>query len=320
MRAFQTIVINSCMELVRQPVYLMLLVGSSLFMIILASVPYFGLGDDPTLVKNSVLAMTFMTGLFGGIVGSSLSISKEVSTGTALAVMAKPVKKWIFVLGKYVGLSGALFLLAYSNMIASLTASRMAYDAYSGVDWNAFLIFTLFIAVALILAGVRNYVFRKPFLQEAAMYSVISMSCAFLIIWKMTDHKVSLSDYAQVDWRLFPSILLIYFAILVLAAIAVVCSTRLDFLLTLGICYGLFLLGLMSDYFFGQASSDGLLVSKILYTLIPNWQLYWMADAIQQGQSIPVTYIFRAFLQMLCSVGWLLILAVVLFEDRELTS
>lgn len=320
MRTFQTIVINSCMELVRQPVYLMLLLGSSLFMIVLASVPYFGLGDDPTLVKNSVLALTFMTGLFGGIVGSSLSISKEVATGTALAVMAKPVRRWTFVLGKYVGLSGALFLLAYANLISSLTASRMAYDAYSGVDWNAFFIFTSFIGVALIVAGVRNYVFRKPFLQEAVFYSVVSISLAFLVIWKMTNHKVSLSDYAQVDWRLFPSVVLIYFAILVLAAIAVVCSTRFEFLPTLGICYGVFLLGLMSDYFFGLPASEGALVSKVLYTIIPNWQLYWMADAIQQGQSIPVDYIFRAFIQMVCSVGWLLIIAVILFEDRELTS
>lgn len=320
MNTFRTIVINSFMELIRQPVFLMLLQGSCFFIIILASIPYFGLGDDPNLVKNSVLALTFMTGLFGAIIGSSLSISREISRGTALAIMSKPVPKWQFVAGKFMGLSVAVGLLVYSNLLSSLAASRMAYDAYSGVDWDAFLIFIGSLLSALLLGGIRNYVFKRPFLQEAVIFSVVFISIAFVIIWKFTSHNVSLSDQAFVDWLLVPAVLLVFFGVLILTALAVLCSTRLDLLPTLGICYALFLVGLVSDYFFGIPAMDGNMLSQIIYTIIPNWQLYWMADAIQQGQEIPFNYIVRAFFQMAMSVGWILIAAILLFEDRELTS
>jgi ABC-type transport system involved in multi-copper enzyme maturation permease subunit len=306
------------MELVRQPVFLLLMAGSASFTIVLASVPYFGLGDDPTLVKNSVLAVTFVTGLFGGIIGSSLSVSREIARGTALAVLAKPVPRWYFVLGKYAGLSLSLLLLVYVNLVASLTASRMAYDAYSGVDWSAFFIFEGSIILALAVAGVRNFVFRRPFLQEAVFNTALFTTVAFVIIWKLTTHKVSLSDLAEVDWRLLPSTILILFAVWILAAVAVVCSTRLEMLPTMGICCAIFMIGLMSDYLFGRAEEN--LIARFFYTLIPNWQLYWMADAIQNSQSIPIGYMVRAFLQMILNVGWLLVAAVVLFEDRELSA
>lgn len=320
MRTFRSVISNSFMELVRQPVYLLILVSSASMIIILASIPYFGLGDDPTLVKNSVMAITLLAGLVGGITGSSLSLSREIATGTALAVLSKPVPRWQFLIGKYLGLCGALFLLIFVDLAASLTASRMAYDAYSGVDWTAFFIFEGSLVCALAVAGVRNYVFRKPFIQEAVIHIAVFSTIAFILIWKLTSHKVSLSDMAEVDWRLVPATLLILFATWVLAAVALVCSTRLDLLPTMAITYGIFLLGLMSDYFFGRAAGDGNVIAQMGYAIIPNWQLFWMADAIQNNQSIPLEYVVRGLFQMSMNTGWILIVAVLLFDDRELSA
>jgi len=44
MRPFLTIAVNAFMELVRQPIYLLLLTSSGSFIVFLAAVPYFGLG------------------------------------------------------------------------------------------------------------------------------------------------------------------------------------------------------------------------------------------------------------------------------------
>ncbi len=57
---------------------------------------------------------------------------------------------------------------------------------------------------------------------------------------------------AQVDWRLMPAAILILFALWILAALALACSTRLDMIPTLAICSAFFLLGIMSDYLFGR--------------------------------------------------------------------
>ncbi len=52
MRQFVAIAVNAFMELVRQPIYLILMTVSAGFSVFLAAVPYFGFGDDPKLVKD----------------------------------------------------------------------------------------------------------------------------------------------------------------------------------------------------------------------------------------------------------------------------
>ena len=57
MRQFNNIAVNAFMELVRQPVFLLLLTCSMSFSVFLAIVPYFGFGEDQAMVKTSALAV-----------------------------------------------------------------------------------------------------------------------------------------------------------------------------------------------------------------------------------------------------------------------
>jgi len=82
-----------------------------------------------------------LSGLFGAVLCASSSVSREIRSGTALAVMAKPVARSSFLLGKYAGLAAALSVLAYVDLLAALLSSRMAYDAYGSTDWLALVIF-----------------------------------------------------------------------------------------------------------------------------------------------------------------------------------
>ena len=74
------------MELVRQPVFLLLMTTSAGFCIFLASVPYFAFGDDLKMVKDTTFAVTLVFGLFGAVMSASSSVAHEIRTGTALAV------------------------------------------------------------------------------------------------------------------------------------------------------------------------------------------------------------------------------------------
>src|SRR3989442_13021259 len=71
MRQFITIGTNAFMELVRQPVFLLLMTASSVFEIFLATPYYFAFGDEPKLVKNSVLAVMLLAGLLGAVVSAA---------------------------------------------------------------------------------------------------------------------------------------------------------------------------------------------------------------------------------------------------------
>ncbi len=380
MRQFITIASNAFMELVRQPVFLLLLSFSSAFGVFLAAVPYFGFGDDPKLVKDSVLAVMLLAGLFGAILSASSSVAREIRSGTALAVLAKPVGRAQFILAKYLGLISALTLLTYANILSALLASRMAFDAYGDADTLGLGLFFLALAMAYALGGFTNYFLRRPFVADAVLFVVAMLTLVFIAI-NFLDKEGHLQSFAKgVDWRLVPAAILILFALWILAAPALACSTRWEIMPTLAICSAFFLLGLMSDYLFGRraypawetfntqkevdvsqwtseqkkllsgliekydADKNGTLDgparasiaegdkrvletaglggswwASVCYSVIPNWQIFWLADALEGQKKIPWAYVGQALVYVVGYLGAALALALLLFEDRELS-
>jgi ABC-2 type transport system permease protein len=380
MRQFLTIASNAFMELVRQPVFLLLMTCSAVFSVFLAAVPYFGFGEDPKLVKDSTLAVMLVSGLFGAVLSASASLAHEIRSGTALAVLAKPVGRAQFLLAKYLGLAGALTVLTYVNALSTLLASRMAFDAYGDADTRSLGIFCGMLALGYAAAGFGNYFLRRPFVADAVLAVVIMATLAFVVTVTLTTTTNRFGEAPnEVDWRLVPAALLILFALLVLAGLALACSTRFEMIPTLAICTGVFLLGLMSDYLFGrhaepvwmanlqselsnpqwtagqqkllqavvdkydrnqdgrlewseqnplnpedkqrlsQAGLGGRWWASVLYTVVPNWQLFWLADALEGKNRIPWSYVTGTFGYLIGYLGASLALGLVLFEDRELS-
>jgi ABC-type transport system involved in multi-copper enzyme maturation permease subunit len=380
MRQFITIASNAFMELVRQPVFLLLMTGSAVFEIFLATPYYFAFGEEPKLVKNSTLAVILLAGLLGAVLSASSSLAREIRTGTALAVLAKPVGRAQFLLAKYLGLAVALTLLTYVNLLAALLASRMAFDAYGSTDLFALGLFALALVIAYLLGGFSNFFLRRPFVSEAVFCVIVMVSIAFVVINCYTKEAKPQAFATGVDWQLVPATILILFAVWMLAGLALACATRLDIIPTLAICSSLFLLGLMSDYLFGRRDEpvwrsdlrDELasahwsepqkallkeLIQKyapdaqanpaapvrpnlspadqarlaragmgrswwasVLYTITPNWQLFWLADAVDTGQSTyHWGYVGKAFAYAAGYIGAALALAILLFEERELS-
>jgi ABC-2 type transport system permease protein len=380
MRQFIAIAVNAFMELVRQPVFLLLTTASATFEIFLAVPYYVAFGDEPKLVKNSVLAVMLLAGLFGAVLSASSSLARELRTGTALAVLSKPVGRAQFLLAKYAGLLAALTLMTYVNLVAALIASRMTFDAYGRTDAAALGIFAGAVGAAYALGGFSNFFLRRPFVSDACFALVVMVTLAAFLIFQFTRQLQSFGEMAAVDWRLVPAAVLILFALWILAALALACSTRFDMIPTLAICSAFFLLGIMSDYLFGrqaipvwqydlqeemassrwsdrqkavlgqiiernhldragtpgdaapsvlssedkarltQAGMGGAWWASALYTVTPNWQLFWLADALATGKStFHWGYVGKAFLYVVGYVGAALSVAVLLFEERELS-
>lgn len=320
MRQFITIAANAFLELIRQPVFLLLATGSALFIMFLATPYYFAFGDEPKLVKNSVLAVMLLSGLFGSVLSASASLARELHRGTALAVLSKPVGRAQFILAKFAGVASALVLLVYVNLVAALLTSRMAFDAYGSTDTFALGIFTLGILLAYLLGGLSNFFLHRPFVSDAVLSMVVMLTLAFVVI-NFFGQDLKAQPFAKdVDWNMIPAGILVLFAIWVLAGLALACSCRLDMIPTLVICSGFFLVGIMSDYLFGRPADQGHWWATVLYTVFPNWQLFWLADAVASGKgAFHWGYVGKAFAYAALYLGAALSVAVVLFEDRELS-
>ncbi len=146
------------------------------------------------------------------------------------------------------------------------------------------------------------------------------VTVAAFIIFQFTRQMASMGELGKVDWRLVPASVLVLFALWILAALALACSTRFDMIPTLAICTALFLVGIMSDYLFGRPAKAGAWWASVLYTVVPNWQLFWLADVLDTGKNVfPWGYVAKAFGYVVAYVGATLALAVALFDDRELS-
>src|SRR5258708_11350845 len=235
MQRFIAIASNAFMELSRRPVFPRLIPSSAVFSLFLASIPYFGFGDDPKLVKDSVLAVMLLAGLLGAVLSASHSLAREIHAGTALAVLAKPVGRAQFLLAKYLGLAGALSVLAYLNLIAVLLASRMAYDAYGDTDWVALGIFCGALLLAYGMGGFSNFFLRRPFVSDAVL-CVVGMSTLAFIGINFIGKDGQLQAFGTgIDWRMAQAAALILFALWILAGLALLCSPRFGMVSTFAV-------------------------------------------------------------------------------------
>jgi hypothetical protein len=117
-------------------------------------------------------------------------------------------------------------------------------------------------------------------------------------------------------------------------------STRFGQVVTLGVTFGAFLLGLMSDWLVGRRlkatadmldrlAAEGTSGSaldanhlqywglKALYAAIPNFQVFWLSDAVQQKRDLPLDYLLPAAAYGALVVTAALCTATVLFQRRD---
>lgn len=190
MRKVPIIALNAFMELIRQPVFLLLFTLAPLLCVALALPSYFGFGGTTTgpvnadleTTKDGALMIAFLSGLAAAVLCATASISREIETGTALAVLSKPVGRVHFLFGKYLGIVAALTVGAYLNLIGVLLASRMSHDAYTQYDIVGTITLLIFIALAYLAGGLVNYFLQKPFVPNTVLYLVVAMTAGFLII------------------------------------------------------------------------------------------------------------------------------------------
>jgi ABC-type transport system involved in multi-copper enzyme maturation permease subunit len=108
MRAIRAIAVNTFREAIRDRI-LYLFIGFAIVMVI--STKVFGMltvGDEAKIVKDIGLAAMQFFSMLIAVMMSMLLISREVDNRTVFNILAKPVRRWQFVLGKYLGLVAIL--------------------------------------------------------------------------------------------------------------------------------------------------------------------------------------------------------------------
>ena len=322
---------NAFLESIRQPVFAVLLVGGILALVLNVNLAAFAFEDDNKLLIDLGLSTLFIVGILLAAFNATGVLSKEIESKTVLTVVSKPVSRAALVVGKYLGVAAAIAVGFWVLSVVFLLAVRHRVQA--GVrmedtfDMPVLVFSLLFGGLAVLFSGLANYLYRRPFPSVFTLSLAVAMTAALGLVWCVSREWAFQSPLTEWDPQLMIALALVFEAVLVLAAVAIAASTRLGQVMTLLLCFGVFLVGLVSEYFLGtlvsktagDAGSSPLvkLLAWPLYAAIPNLQFFWSADALTQGNPMSLGYFGSVSLYAALVVGSVISLAVLLFQGRD---
>ena len=309
---FFKIAANTFKESVREPIVSLLLMCAVLLIANFPFVAIFVFYDQVKLVVDSSMATTMLFGLFAAVLCSSNTVSREMRDGTVLLLFSKPVFRSTFILAKIAGIMMASMLFVLVCNAVSVVALYIAVDAFR-VDFPLYYILlgllVLGAAIGMVLNFAKNSCF--PAVMTLSMSITLPLMAIAVMIFKTVPPEIILSDFLL-------AITLLFFAVSAMATLTVVFATRLDMVSNLCVSSVLFALGLMSNYLFQPEAGSLSLVKSVFYALLPNWQVFWLADALATRKTIPLEYLGYAAIYVLLYIGLCSMWAVLVFRDKEI--
>jgi len=314
-----TITRNTFTETLRQPVYGIIILAALLLFFINPSLTMYTLSDDNKLLRELGLSTLFLTSLFIAIFSASGAVGEEIENKTILTVLTKPVRRPIFIVAKFLGVAGAVVLAHYICTIALLMTIREGVletnaDTH---DWTVLSATGVVVVLTFLLTAFFNYTYDWKFSSTAVVLLAILATFALLFLclidrnWQFNPRQNGINAL-----DVYGAVLLLFGA-LIMAGIAVALSARFNIVVTLCACIGIFLLGLVSDYIFGQLA-EAHKWAQVGRLLVPNLQIFWISDAIMDDTSqITLKYLGIVGFYTACYTGAMVLLAIVLFQRRQ---
>lgn len=254
---------NAFVESVRQPVYLVMLLAAGLLQVLNTWVSGFTMGyrnvpgevtADDKLLFDVSLATVFVCGMVLAAFIATATISREIDNKTILTVVSKPIGRTTVIVGKFLGVAAAMTVAIAIMMGMLMIAIRhgVLTTAADYIDQPVIVFGVGGFALALVLAGVTNFLYGWSFPQTAALLMLPLIWVGYLLILlisKKWEWQPIGTDFKP---QIMMACLCIGGALLVMTAIAVAASTRLGQVMTIVACLLFFLLGLLSNYFIGR--------------------------------------------------------------------
>ena len=270
MRKTWVIALATFREGVRQPIFYVLLFVAAALLIVSTVLPYYTLGEDLKMLKDTGLATIKFAALLVALRTASTSIAEEIEGRTAITLLSKPINRRQFIVGKFFGiiLSASALFLALGALFLLIVYYKVGYDA-------------------------REMARPAPEVAE---------------------------KLAEV-WLIVPGLILALFEVAVLSSISVAISTRLPMLMNLVICLTVFILGHLTPILVQQSAGGFELVSfmaGLLSVVFASLEVFNIEAAIATGSQVPWNYVFWSFVYCVCYSTAALLLAFILFEDRDL--
>lgn len=314
------IAVNSFIETIRQPVYLVILGVTAFLLMLNVGLAAFTLDDDDKLLMDLGLSTLLLSGMFLAAFSAAGVLSREIENKTALTVISKPVSRTTFLAGKYLGLLAALLVAFYISFLVFMMTQRHAVLQTAADPWDLPVIVFGFgsLLLVLLIAGFCNYFYDMDFTSTAIALAVPLFTIAVVLMACFDDHfKLQTFWKGMLGGKAIAAAFLVLCGVLTLAAVALAASTRLGQTSTLLVCAVVLALGLVSDHTFGRHADESV-VANVLYRIVPNLGLVGVTQALHSDTiMVPWSYVWMTAVYCGLYIVASLLLGVALFQQRE---
>lgn len=316
---------HTFIEVVRQPIYNIMLWVATLWLAVFnpALAAYsLDIGNDIKIAKDVGMSTLLLVGLLLSVFSATGVITREIETRSILTVVSKPVSRTVFLLGKYLGVAAAVFVAFYFLCLIMFITFRQGIFETASDKWDGpVLLFGLLaLLVSVAAATFANYVYGWNFFATLLGWVVPLMSLALLLI--LTLAKDWTVQSPATDWfklnlnEMTKALAVVFCGVMLLTAFAIALATRFSQPLTLLGCSGVFLIGLLSDFYFGRHA--GQFIYDVAYRVVPNFQFHWLGDALSQDIRISLEQVGLVAAYSGLYVLAILAVGVSLFQTREI--
>ena len=252
------------------PLFWVAIAVGTVLLIIFTIVPYYTFGEDVKVVKDSGVTLILVLSIILALWTSSTSIADEIEGRTALTLLSKPIRRWQFIVGKFLGiLAPAALLFIVLGLVFLVSVSyKLSYDA---VEFS-----------------------NPPPTAENCQAEML---------------------------QILPGLALAFLETVVLTAISVAISTRLPMMANLMICSAIYVLGHLLPLIVQSSVGRFPIVrfmGVLIATILPNLDYFNIQAVIAAGGVVPLSYLGGVALYCLLYSGMALVVALLLFDDRDL--
>lgn len=294
-------------EALRQPMFWVIALLASGLIFTSMVVPYFTLGDDYKLMKQVGFDVVMLfSGLFG-LLTASISVNDEIEGRTAITVISKPVSRRQFFIGKYLGILLACFTmtLLLGWILTWALHIKPRFDPLDDV------IDPMPFEVARWLSPKVDSL--VPTVEGSAWARGMG-----LWLGETTSHHLGL--------------IRIFGQVMILLAICTALATRLQFVVNLVLCLGVFLIGNLSPLMVHvtdkpeNAGNPALqlvrFIAQLFNAIFPSLDAFDMGPAIIRDTPLSTIsflgFVATVLLYALIYTAISILAGLLLFEDRDL--
>ncbi|MBN2711754.1 MAG: ABC transporter permease [Planctomycetes bacterium] len=176
------IALNTFRESIRDKVLYVIVFFAMMMLIASQGLGWVSVGEELQIVQHFSLAVVSLFGaLIGVFVGTGL-IYKEIDKRTIYTILSKPVKRYQFVLGKFLGLQGVLLSIVFS--MGFISTAFVYYVAATGsggagaVNWGMYVDAIVMVYFELMVVTALAILFSSV---ASPILAAIFTFCAYLI-------------------------------------------------------------------------------------------------------------------------------------------